>query len=202
MRKLMSRPRFLLAIMILPLVFAAAASARSLEHGVEEVNTTFFAPLFSQACGFPLYRTSVGTLRFTDFLDDNGLVVKSINHFNITVTITNPANGKTLSTHQSTVVEFIGQDLFGPNEVVYSVTEIGDIFNFTVPGLGTILQGVGRFTRAGRGGDIVFEAGPHDLLDGTADAFCAYMADPKNPTQMRGGRRLTAALILHTERPK
>src|SRR5262249_3953104 len=142
--KRMSRPRLLLVSIILPLIFAATASAQTVEHGVEHVDVTTLLPLLSNACGFPLYGHVVGTNTFTDFLDDNGLIVKEITHVDQSVAITNLANGKTTTAERRFNVTTIGQDLFGPNEVVYSITITGaDYKPFTIPGLGNIAQATG-----------------------------------------------------------
>ena len=118
----MSRPRLLLASIILPLIFAATASAQTVEHGVDQYDVTASVPLLSNACGFPLNGHIVGTNKFTDFLDDAGLIVKEMTHVNQSVTITNPANGKTIAAARRFDITTIGQDLFGPNEVVHSIT--------------------------------------------------------------------------------
>jgi hypothetical protein len=92
-------------------------------------------------------------------------------------TFTNPANGKTLAADRHLARITIGQDLFGPNQVVFSQSIIGaDIVPITIPGLGATAQATGRLVRVG--GIVVDESGPHDFVDGTADVFCAYMADP------------------------
>jgi hypothetical protein len=174
MRKL----RLLLAISVLPLAFAATAAATTVVHGVRQVDQTLIAvPLFSNACGFPINFHQVGTITFNDFLDDNGLIVKEIAEENYSATFTNPANGKTLMADRHLVRVTIGQALFSPNQVIFSQSIIGaDFVPITIPGLGATAQATGRLVR--EGGIVVDEAGPHDFVDGTADAFCAYMADP------------------------
>ena len=53
----------------------------------------------------------------------------------------------------------------------------GILFNFVAPGVGAILQAIGRQVADGEG-DVIFNAGPKDVLYGNTDAFCKYMADP------------------------
>jgi hypothetical protein len=173
MRKL--RP--LLAVITLPLLFAATAAATTVNHGVRQVDVTRLAPVLSNGCGFPLYVHEVGTVRFNNFLDDDGLIVKQIAEENFSETITNPATGKTATAHRRFVAITIGQDLFGPNQVVYSQTLTGaDWAPITMPGLGATAQATGILVRVG--GLVAFEGGPHDFIDGNADVFCDYMADP------------------------
>src|SRR5262245_60233794 len=176
----MTKLRLLLAIVALPLVFAATAAATTVTHSIEQIDAGGLSLPLSNACGFPINRHAVGRVDFTDFLDDNGLIFKEIDHTKLTVTFTNPATGKTASTHRPVNHTTVGYDLFGPNEVVTSFAQTGSEFNITIPGLGLTIQVDGRIVRDGEG-NIVFAAGPHDLIDGNTEAinaFCSYMADP------------------------
>jgi hypothetical protein len=119
----------------------------------------------------------VGTVTYNDFLDDAGLVVESIDVVNVTATLTNRANGKSVTTHVSYVEHWVGEDLFGPNEVVYTVTLTGNNLNITIPGLGATAQRVGRIVFRGLEEETLFSAGPKLVSSDTAQ-FCAYMADP------------------------
>jgi hypothetical protein len=66
---------------------------------------------------------------------------------------------------------------FNPDGSVASASNRGPIYNFVVPGLGTILQSTGHLVFDSNS-EIVFQAGPHDFENGNTAAFCSYMADP------------------------
>src|SRR5262249_59243783 len=92
-----------------------------------------------------------------------------------TITETNTANGKSLTTLSSSSVE---TDTYNPDGSLASVSISGIEFNFVAPGVGTILQIMGHWGVDPATGDLFFVGGQFDLAYGNTDAFCAYMADP------------------------
>ena len=86
------------------------------------------------------------------------------------MTWTNPANGNSLSSHEASVLRIF----YNPDGSFASADNEGLTFNLNLPGQGALLLDVGRIViRHGQG--IVFEAGPHQELNGDTAAFCAAL---------------------------
>src|SRR5215467_8740695 len=97
----MRKPMLLLAIFALPLVFAATAAANTVTKQVVTVNQTFLAGRLTRECGFPIYRTDVGAYQDTSYFDNNRVLLKETFRDTggpYTITVTNPANVKSLTT--------------------------------------------------------------------------------------------------------
>src|SRR5262249_56921987 len=117
-----------------------------------------------------------GSFKVTDYFDNSGTLLKEIvNNFGgpFTLTAINPANGKSTTTQSQTVVAI---NTFNPDGSLASTSNSGLIYNFVVPGLGTILQMTGRLVFVND--DIVFEAGPFDFINRNTPPFCSFLADP------------------------
>lgn len=125
-------------------------------------------------CDFPVSDTEQGTFIVADQFDDDGVLFRTIvtSFGRLTLTLTNPANGKSAVTHNESQVIIVDWAADGSRE---KVRRMGVSFAFTYPGAGVILLQVGYFER-----DYVtgwrFVAGPHDLLDGDFDALCTALA--------------------------
>lgn len=63
----------------------------------------------------------------------------------------------------------IVQDLRAGTETI-----VGLYFNIVVPGVGPVVQDVGRIVFDG-GGEVVFQAGPHQILVGEEIDFCELL---------------------------
>lgn len=173
MRKL----ALLLSIIALPLAFTATAAANSIQRQVVTDHVTVPFGDATDACGFPIDARIDGSFKITDFFDNSGTLLKEIvNNFGgpFTLSAINPANGKSTTTQSQTVV---GITTFNPDGSVKSTSNNGLIYNFVVPGLGTILQMTGRLVFDSNG-ELVFQAGQFDFINGNTAAFCSYMADP------------------------
>ena len=100
-----------------------------------------------------------------DVYDREGNIVKTIlSNFNQRYTSTASANGKTLSTNDPLVFITRGDD---------ADIRVGLRNAYHVPGAGVVLLDAGRLIFDANG-DVVFEAGQHELLNGSVDAFCGY----------------------------
>ena len=125
-------------------------------------------------CDFPVSDTEQGTFIVADQFDDDGVLFRTIvtSFGQLTLTLTNPANGKSTVTHNESQVIIVDWAADGSREMV---RRMGVSFAFTYPGAGVILLQVGYFER-----DYVngwrFVAGPHDLLEGDFDALCTALA--------------------------
>jgi hypothetical protein len=173
MRKL----ALLLSIIALPLALTATAAANTTQTQVVTVHDAFDFGEATEACGFPVDIRVDGSFKITDYFDNSGTLFKEIlTQFRgpFTVTAINPANGKSTTTQSQSFVTIVQ---FNPDGSVASASNSGPIYNFVVPGLGTILQSTGRLVFDSNS-DIVFQAGPQDFDDGNTAAFCNYLADP------------------------
>jgi hypothetical protein len=156
-----------LAAMVLPLAFAATpalAGPPTSEVTVED-HVTSDGP--GDLCGFEITYTDNGTFKVTTFYDRAGNPVKEILSNRGPFTETASANGKTLKTNYPTV--FITSLPSG------AYVQLGLRAAFHAPGTGVVLLDAGSIVFS-PSGDVVFEAGQHQILDGDVDAFCAYFA--------------------------
>ncbi|HEU5277636.1 MAG TPA: hypothetical protein VFU26_01905 [Gaiellaceae bacterium] len=98
------------------------------------------------------------TGRITVFFDSTGNPVRVQVHAAMTGSITNSVTG--------TSVPLRG-DVFVIDDFASGVTTfVGPVFLANQPGLGSVITETGRISFSGD--EIVFEAGPHDLIDNTS----------------------------------
>ena len=169
----MRRLALLLSIIALPLAFTATAAANTVTRTVGSIDET---ELFGGAtffCGFDVYLHTEGSIQETDYFDNSGTLVRQI--FTnvggpIRLTVWNATNGKTATSTGGS-----GEVIVANPDGSYAASDAlnGIIFNFVVPGSGTILLSAGRL-------DFVtgFVAGPHAFRDQNTAAFCNYLLDP------------------------
>ena len=176
MRKLV-----LLLSIVLSLAVTTAAGANTVTRTVITVNTPPPGDLFPEAtaaCGFPVYLTASGSFKIESYFDNNGTLLKTISTLiggPFTVTASNPVTGKSATTRTEPFAEIT---TFNSDGSVASISESGMNFNFVAPGVGSLLLAAGRLVADGNG-NLIFEAGPHALLDpNTTSRFCAYLASP------------------------
>jgi len=155
-----------LALIVLPLAFAGAALA--VPPTTEVTTIVDSVTVDSDICadfGFDVTFVENGTFKTTTFYDSEGNVVKSIlSNFDVRYTSTATANGKTLSTNYPLVF------------ITYSDADIrvGLRNAYTVPGEGVVLLDAGRLILDPATGEVTFEAGQHEIVEGSVDAFCGY----------------------------
>jgi hypothetical protein len=125
-------------------------------------------------CDFPVSDTEQGTFIVADQFDNDGVLFRTIvtAFGQLTLTFTNPANGKSTVTHNESQVIIVDWLPDGSREMV---RRMGVSFAFTYPGQGVILLQTGYFERDFLTG-WTFSAGPHDLFEGNFDALCAALA--------------------------
>ncbi len=157
-----------LALIVLPLALAAPALAVS---PTTEVFTVVNSTTVDTAlCGFPITFTENGTYKVTTYYDSAGNPVKSIlTNYNVRFTETATANGKTLVANFPAV--YITSFPSG------AFVQYGLRANYTVPGAGAVLLDAGLIS-FDPSGAVLFEAGQHQVQDGSATAFCSYFAGP------------------------
>ena len=170
----MRRCGLLLGSVLLPLAFAAPALAAPPTTEVTTVELGEFASVDTELCGFPIMFDESGTFKVTTFYDAEGNRVRTIlSNFSDRYTATATANGKTLATNYPLVVITSIE-----NDEDDLRIELGLRNAYTVPGSGVVLLDAGRVIIDQATDEVLFEAGPHQFLNGDADAFCDYFADP------------------------
>jgi hypothetical protein len=163
--------RFLAAALAAAAVLAPAALADAPDV---RTHTNFDSTRTITACGFPVVIHSEGVFTVWQYLDENGAVVRERLHVEraFTVTWSNPANGKSISS-------VLGGPVFNEFGADGSLTQTvaGRERLFIARGEGPIASQVGRivFVVDAAGNETVpFVAGPWDL-DITPE-LCAYLA--------------------------
>jgi hypothetical protein len=144
------------------LMLAISAPAATVTHTVGFSNET--EPFY--ACSFPLTATYTGAIRFTEIDTTTGVQLLFTPVEPTTVTVTNPANGKSLTGMGQTAGEILK---ISDNSFVDHLNGIS--LNFVLPGLGGVLQVIGNVNFA----ENTF-SGRNTRGDTTA--FCSYLADP------------------------
>jgi hypothetical protein len=106
-------------------------------------------------------------LRFTTFFDQDGTPVRVTIYVNYVGEVTNPVNGQSVED----LAHFTGTiDLRDGTDAT-----VGLYYGSTIPGLGAVVRDVGRFVRDADG-EIVFEAGTHEVLAAGGDPTALYCA--------------------------
>lgn len=163
--------RFLVASLVAAAVFAPAALA---DPPDVVTHTNFDSTRTIDVCGFPVVLHSEGVFTVWNYLDENGNVVRQRLHVEraFTVTWSNPANGKSISSVLGGPVF----NVFGPDGSL-TQTVAGRERLFIARGEGPIASQVGRIVfvvDAGGNETVPFVAGQWDL-DITPE-LCAYLA--------------------------
>ncbi len=155
-----------LALIAVPLAFSATALAVPPTTEVDVVVDS--VTVDSDICadfGFDVTFVENGTFKTKTYYDSEGNEVKTIlTNSSVRFTSTASANGKTLLTNYPLV--FITR---GDGDI-----RVGLRNAYHVPGAGVVLLDAGRLILDIDTGDVVFEAGQHELLNGSVDAFCGY----------------------------
>lgn len=152
------------------MAFPTAASANTTVTTIFHIESSTSLDSY---CPFSIQETVVGSFKRTDFFDNEGdPTMVMLTPFGGPFTITWSANGVTATTRSETAVVIF---TFDPDGSVSTHAENGIVFDFVVPGVGTVLMEVGRLVLDGQG-DLLFEAGPHQLRDGDLDGLCTALS--------------------------
>jgi len=148
-----------LALVLSSSVAAATVTTQILTNSGTE-------PFYGGHCGFPLIATFAGEVRMTIVQKDDGTVQLIFTPVKpSTITVTNPANGKSL-----TSLQYAAGEVIVITDSSFSDHQGGIIWNFVIPGSGAVLQWVGYNDYASG----VF----HGTFTQDTSAFCNYLADP------------------------
>ena len=105
----------------------------------------------------------------TQFLDNEGAVIREVLHIRFVGTAKNDQTGATLP------VDGTRHLVIDPEGG--TITETGVLRRVTVPGAGIVLHDSGRIVLPLEPGEPLFEAGPHQLFHGDLSRFCAALAE-------------------------
>ena len=125
-------------------------------------------------CAFETLMTEQGTFKVADYYDNSGTLYRTIvtAYGQLTLTITNPANGKAVMTQNESQVIIVD---WLPDGSRKQIRRIGISFAFTYPGAGMVLLNTGFLEHDYLTGETRL-AGPHDLVTWNTDALCAALA--------------------------
>lgn len=147
--------------MTLAVVLANSVTAATVTHTI--LLTDESEPFY--ACSFPLSATFSGTVRLTQIDTANGVQLLFTPVGPTAVTVTNPANGKSITGMGQTAGEILKISESSFVDHLNGIT-----LNFVLPGVGGVLQVIGNLNFA----DGTF-SGRNTRGDTTA--FCNYLAD-------------------------
>jgi hypothetical protein len=157
------------ALLVFAALVASAAGAPTAGAVPPERFTIEFEDQFTdtEACGFPIDFRFVGSIRFTEFFDREGNLVRVQGVGSDVGTATNPTNGKTAT----------GVDHWLQVEDVRSgeFAILGLFFHLNFPGAGIVLHDAGNITFDAEG-NVIHLAGPHQTFEEDFSALCAALA--------------------------
>jgi hypothetical protein len=148
--------------MAVSLVLTSSVAAATVTHTI--LLTDESEPF--HACSFPLSAAFSGTVRLTEIDTANAVQLLFTSVGPTTVTVTNPANDRSVKGMGQTAGEILK---ISDGSFVDHLN--GITLNFVLPGLGGVLQVIGNINFA----DGTF-SGRNTRGDTTA--FCSYLADP------------------------
>jgi hypothetical protein len=154
----------LLAFVSLLTLVASPASARAPQRDVVRTSGEFLV----EDCGggVTLTETFNEVDTFITFFDADGNPIQVEFHQNFDGVITNSASGNTYRDpgHQTLVFDVVNG----------SVTFRGETYAIVAPGVGIVLQDTGTLT-FDADGNIIFQAGPHQVLTDTGPDLCTVL---------------------------
>jgi hypothetical protein len=117
-------------------------------------------------CRFPIEAATRITGTETHFFDEQGAVLRDVLHLFASAVWTNPDSGKSVieRDHLMSVIFPDGEGF----------AEIGLNFHVSLPGGRTVLIDSGKLIFDSEG-DVVFQAGKHQIQDGDVGAVCAAL---------------------------
>jgi hypothetical protein len=167
--------RILLLLMtVAAMVATMAASAAATKPVVEEPLDPIEGDMEVADCNevgvgkFHVRDDFVFTFTAKLFFDENGELIMIVEQIRGTDTFYSPETGKQFTSR------FQNTEHIDPAADTDAVT--GVISLLTVPGSGAVLLDVGRIVF--EGGDVTFDAGPHQVVGGDVEGLCEALAPP------------------------
>lgn len=119
------------------------------------------------SCDFPFLEVFDGRVTITTFFDEDANPTRLTFHLPFHGTLTNEATGESVSADQ------VLKETVDLEEGTDSL--VGMRFRVAFPGLGVVLLDAGRIV-FDADGNVVFEAGPHQVFNEDFTEFCAAFA--------------------------
>ena len=160
--------RLISAVATVASALAVAGTASATPPTTTEVSFHRSLPSFLACPSFLVHGEFDITRRTTTFYDEAGIPIRIVTHVHFTGMLSNPLTGKSLPDS--------GRFTVTTDLVTGTRTFDGKLRVDTAPGEGVVFQEVGRVVFYPDG--TIFEAGPHDDLDGNLGALCTYLGTP------------------------
>jgi len=145
-------------------VIAPAAAVPPEKVVIEDVH---IEQVDSSSCDFPFLEVFDGRVTIRTFFDEEGTPIRIQFYLPFHGTLTNEATGESVSADQ---VLQVTVDLEEGTE-----SDVGLRFRVVFPGLGVVLLDAGKVV-FDADGNVVFEAGPHQIVNEDFAEFCAAFA--------------------------
>jgi hypothetical protein len=172
----MRRPIAILAVLstLLTLVemgpTASPAGANAVTRNVYSVNESFTE---TYLCGFRIREHYEGTFQVIRYFDAEGNKFKEVDlPYGGPFTVTFSAHGVTATTQAQ---GFSLVTIYNPDGSIKTSTFRGKVFNFIIPGQGTVALDAGKYIFDSEG-NLIFEAGHHAFLDGHLKELCQALS--------------------------
>lgn len=163
----MMRTRLILAVLTSLAMVASLVSPVSADQPEKVViRDIHIVQIDSTSCDFPFLEEFEGRVTITTFFDNAGNPIRVKLHLPFHGTLTNEATGTSVSAAQDLTVF---EDLEAG-----TTTFVGVRFRVNFPGLGHVLLDVGRAV-FDADGNVIFEAGPHQVINEDFEEFCAAL---------------------------
>jgi hypothetical protein len=159
------RGMFAIAGLVTAVALVAAPAVRAERPTLTHNQPISFDQFDTTSCSFPFHEIGDGFVSRTVFVDENGTPTRIRTH--VDGVAVNEANGKTAQLQENLVIE---TDL-DSDERTWSGIRI----KATMPAGGALLIDAGRVI-FDASGEVIFEAGRHQLIHEDFAAFCEAMA--------------------------
>jgi hypothetical protein len=154
---------------IVPAVLSASmvlsvAPASATEPTIVRIRDIHIVQVDDTSCDFPFLEEADGFIDRITFFDGEGTPIRVTVHAFFQGTLTNEATGESVRGIQELNVSFDLQE--------GTTTWTGIRFLVAFPQLGAVVLDVGRIMFDRATGEVLFEAGPHQLVHEEFDEFC------------------------------
>jgi len=153
------------ALLALALLLAAPVAATPPDKIV--ISDIHIEQVDNTSCDFPFREVFDGRVTITTYVDEDGNPTRLKFHLPFHGTLTNEATGESVSADQ------VLQETDDLEEGTQSL--VGLRFRVAFPGLGVVLLDAGKIV-FDADGDVVFEAGPHQVFNEDFGEFCVAFA--------------------------
>jgi hypothetical protein len=149
---------------------ASLAGANTITRSIYPVDDSFTE---TYLCGFRIREHYEGTFQVIRYFDANGDEFKEVDlPYGGAFTVTFSAHGVAVTTRAQA---FSLLTTYNPDGSIESATFRGEVFNFVIPGQGTVALDAGRYMFDSEG-NLTFEAGHHQFLDGDLQELCQALS--------------------------